>query len=87
MQLMTRDEMAEEWGISPSIISQVTKDISPIDFRWDNGRRAKGLYRPQEVAEILAEDVREKRRRAQMNVVYYGDRLRRLAPYLTETEE
>ena len=86
MQLMTRDEMAEEWGISPSIISQVTKDISPIDYRWNGGKRAKGLYRPQEVAEVFAEDAREKRRRAQEHVIYYGDRLRRLAPYLTETE-
>ena len=62
MQLMTRDEMAEEWGIHPSLISQVTKDISPVDYRWNDGRRPKGLYRPQEVAEVFAEDFREKRR-------------------------
>lgn len=86
MQLMTRDEMAEEWGIHPSLISQVTKDISPVDYRWNDGRRPKGLYRPQEVAEVFAEDFREKRRRAQESVINYGDRLRRLAPYLTETE-
>jgi|GEM_PF-5718895 len=85
MMLMTRDEMAEEWGIHPSLISQVTKDISPVEY-LGYGKRRKGLYRPQEVAEVFAEDFLEKRRRAQESVINYGDRLRRLAPYLKKTE-
>ena len=82
---MTRDEMAEAWGIHPSMISQVTRDIVPVDF-LGYGKRRKGLYRPQEVAEVFAEDAREKRRRAQESVINYGDRLRRLAPYLEGPE-
>ena len=82
MLLMTRTEMAAAWGLAESLISQVTKDITPIDYRG-RGIHRKGLYRPVEIAEILAEDAENKRRRAMEAVGFYDDRLEKLAPYLT----
>lgn len=82
MLLMTRTEMAAAWGMAESLISQVTKDVAPVDFRG-YGIHRKGLYRPGEIAEVIAEDAENKRRRAMEAVEFYEDRLEKLAPYLT----
>lgn len=81
MTLMTRTEMAAAWGLAESLISQITKDMAPIDYRG-HGIRRKGLYRPEEVAEVLAEETEDKRRRAMEAVEFYDERLGKLAPYL-----
>lgn len=85
MQLMTRAEMAVAWELAESLISQITKNITPIDYRG-YGRYRKGLYRPEEIAEILAEDVEIKRRRALEAVEFYDKQLEKLAPYLAEED-
>lgn len=82
MQLMTRTEMAAAWGLAESLISQITKNITPTDYRG-YGKRRKGLYRPEEVAEVLAEETEDKRRRAMETVEFYDGQLEKLAPYLT----
>ena len=80
-RLATIQTMCLTWDLPMCMITQVTKNMTPVDYEG-SGRWRRGLYSISEVAAELAEDTENKLRRAQENVINYKDRLRRLSPFL-----
>ena len=83
--LLTILQMSQEWDIPQSVISKVTKNMTPVDYIRNCGAR-RGLYSASEVAAELAGDTENKLQRAEESVINYKDRLRRLRPYFEENE-